>query len=511
MRIYTAILFAVFAHVLAAQPALTNSTTVKAVDGNSFLTFNLSTLTDFLLPGGVNELAQDAVGGIMVDGNTVNFTYSDVTPQITAEVLTQMSLTSDGSGVKLSGDLASPGNDMLYGTNASGVKGWYVQPGGGGGGGSVATDGIWDVKGDMAIGTGANTAARLPVGSAGQTLYVESPTSTGLRWGAKTITPTTITADEDNYSPPEFDIARYIRISGDNGFWAITSFAAGASGDEKVFINVGDYPVYFPGEHPDGTAANRLYLGSDYILFPKSAITFVYDATLTRWVATNNNVNARAFEGLFYRMRPSSVTLADIAEWTVLTTGTAASTTTVVGGTHPGGVAMNTGSTSTGAVNIYFAKTLISPGSFNNAHMYAVWKMSVPTLSDGTQSYTAAFTITNQPNSLALNANSSGGIRYTHSTFGGNFELFTRSAGGAETSVDSGVTVSTFTVYTLRIEVSKTNDEFRYYINDVFVGRINTNMPGSVAAGCEATVVKSAGTGTRTVNIHSGDFGIIFP
>jgi hypothetical protein len=34
---------------------------------------------------------------------------------------------------ELVGDLASPGNNMLYGTNASGVKGWYTQPTGGGG------------------------------------------------------------------------------------------------------------------------------------------------------------------------------------------------------------------------------------------------------------------------------------------------------------------------------------------------------------------------------------------
>jgi hypothetical protein len=39
---------------------------------------------------------------------------------------------------------------------------------GGGGGGSVATDAIWDAAGDLAVGTGANTAAKLTVGSEGQ-------------------------------------------------------------------------------------------------------------------------------------------------------------------------------------------------------------------------------------------------------------------------------------------------------------------------------------------------------
>lgn len=47
----------------------------------------------------------------------------------------QMSITADGSGLKLDGDSATPGNTKLYGTNSSGVKGWYDQPSGGGGGG----------------------------------------------------------------------------------------------------------------------------------------------------------------------------------------------------------------------------------------------------------------------------------------------------------------------------------------------------------------------------------------
>ena len=37
----------------------------------------------------------------------------------------------------------------------------------GGGGGDVATDAIWDAAGDLAVGTGANTAAKLTKGSAG--------------------------------------------------------------------------------------------------------------------------------------------------------------------------------------------------------------------------------------------------------------------------------------------------------------------------------------------------------
>lgn len=53
-----------------------------------------------------------------------------------------------------------------------------------GGSGSVATDAIWDAKGDLAGGTGANTAARLAVGSNGQVLTADSGETTGMKWAA---------------------------------------------------------------------------------------------------------------------------------------------------------------------------------------------------------------------------------------------------------------------------------------------------------------------------------------
>lgn len=54
----------------------------------------------------------------------------------------------------------------------------------GGGGGSVAADTIWDAKGDLAGGTGANTAARLPIGADTYVLTADSAEATGMKWAA---------------------------------------------------------------------------------------------------------------------------------------------------------------------------------------------------------------------------------------------------------------------------------------------------------------------------------------
>lgn len=45
--------------------------------------------------------------------------------------LQQMSITTDGSGLKLANDNAAPGNNQVYGTTSGGVKGWKPDPAGG--------------------------------------------------------------------------------------------------------------------------------------------------------------------------------------------------------------------------------------------------------------------------------------------------------------------------------------------------------------------------------------------
>ena len=80
-----------------------------------------------------------------------------------------------GSPLQLSGDSASPGNNQVYGTNGSGVKGWYAA-GGGGYTPPVTT------KGDL-FGY-STTAARIPVGTNGYVLTADSTQALGLKWAA---------------------------------------------------------------------------------------------------------------------------------------------------------------------------------------------------------------------------------------------------------------------------------------------------------------------------------------
>jgi hypothetical protein len=71
-------------------------------------------------------------------------------------------------------------------------------------GGAVATDAIWDAKGDLAVGTGANTAAKLTVGANGTIPQADSGESTGIKWIARSFTPqgqVTLSSGNPTYAP----------------------------------------------------------------------------------------------------------------------------------------------------------------------------------------------------------------------------------------------------------------------------------------------------------------------
>jgi len=70
-------------------------------------------------------------------------------------------------------------------TTADMITIWKGTVGAGSGGSSnIATDPIWDAKGDLLAGTGANTATILSVGTNGYVLTADSAEATGIKWAA---------------------------------------------------------------------------------------------------------------------------------------------------------------------------------------------------------------------------------------------------------------------------------------------------------------------------------------
>ncbi|HJP96526.1 MAG TPA: hypothetical protein VJ843_04090 [Candidatus Saccharimonadales bacterium] len=106
-----------------ADVGLSNVPNIDATDrANQTGTQTASTISDF------TEAAQDAVGASLTDTSTINLMYNDTGNTITADALTQMSVTSDASGLKLSGDATTPGTSKYYGTDSGGTKGYFSLP-----------------------------------------------------------------------------------------------------------------------------------------------------------------------------------------------------------------------------------------------------------------------------------------------------------------------------------------------------------------------------------------------
>ena len=117
----------------ASSPVTLNSSTGTDVVFTAGTGISLSQITNDLtisttITQYTDELAQDAVGTILVDTDTIDLTYNDGTPSITAAARLQMSITSDASGIKLVNDASTPGNEKYYGTDGTGVKGFFDLP-----------------------------------------------------------------------------------------------------------------------------------------------------------------------------------------------------------------------------------------------------------------------------------------------------------------------------------------------------------------------------------------------
>jgi len=101
--------------------------------------------------------------------------------------------TIDYKGVYVSTSAYVPGNFVVHSaqtyiatassTNSTPPSSsWDSFPFVTGGSGDVATDAIWNLKGDLAVGTGSDTASRLSAAPDGKVLMTASAEATGLTW-----------------------------------------------------------------------------------------------------------------------------------------------------------------------------------------------------------------------------------------------------------------------------------------------------------------------------------------
>lgn len=105
---------------------------------------------------------------------------------------------------------------------------------------------------------------------------------------ANTLSPTSLAADQNNYSPTNLTEAMHLRLAG-TAARSITGLATGENGRWLTVTNVGSFDLTFVHESASSTAANRFTFDNalSFVLGPAQTETFWYDTTSSRWRALN--------------------------------------------------------------------------------------------------------------------------------------------------------------------------------------------------------------------------------
>jgi hypothetical protein len=187
--------------------------------------------------------------------------------------------------------------------------------------------------------------------------------------------------------------------------------------------------------------------------------------------------------------------------------GAAVATNTVAGtAAHPGICELSSGTTSAGAAAIITRATdsiLLGGGE-------ATWEAvcRVPTLSDGTETYTVRTGLIDNGTTEATD-----GVffRYTHSVNSGKWQGVCRS-NGTETTVDTGSTVVAGTWVRLTAVVNAAGTSVQFYVNGVAAGAaVTTNIPTGTGreTGAGSHIIKSAGSTARTFQVDYQSLRIV--
>lgn len=107
------------------------------------------------------------------------------------------------------------------------------------------------------------------------------------------ITPTAISADQNDYNPTGLSTATVLRLEASGANRSISGLAGGADGRIIILCNIGStYAIYLLAESASSTAANRFALPNSMDLLPKVCLMIQYDSTTQRWRPLNSSAAA---------------------------------------------------------------------------------------------------------------------------------------------------------------------------------------------------------------------------
>ena len=124
-----------------------------------------------------------------------------------------------------------------------------------------------------------DTSGNVGIGTTGPIAGLDAGTSIAL---SGDITPTQITANQNDYNPAGLSGASVLRLTS-NAAVNITGLAGGADGRTLTIFNIGTNNIVLKNQSGSSALANRFAINADFTLGADQSVSLIYDSTSQRW------------------------------------------------------------------------------------------------------------------------------------------------------------------------------------------------------------------------------------